>query len=167
MKQVILVCGFLSSIVLAGCSTAQEQKTNVEQPHWLFVIHANNGKVTQTPSGEYTLTLYPVKNVNGFTDRPNRQVKTLTASQFTQLWAQGPDNFKQDHPNAAMSAILDKNNRVASDEMVTLKQPNYNIKTQSISFVIQKMSKQEIIQAEKLRYTTLFIDSFSLGSITN
>lgn len=170
MKQLIASSLFATSIFLAGCGTSPTPEstpsltatTHAQQPaSWLFLVHAPNANITQKTDGTFVLAMKPITHVQGFTDRPNRKTHVTSIQTFVaQIWNEpSKDNFKQDHPNAAIAAVIDRNDHMLSDELVILAKPQYDAKTQTLSFTINKMTKQEILHAEKLQDVTLFIDA--------
>ena len=88
-------------------STAQQTEKK-PAPKFLFVLHAKKGAVTALPGqpGHYRLTLSQgdVDRVIVFSDRPNRIVKMITADQLKSSWKVGKNSFKDDPPNAVLSA---------------------------------------------------------------
>jgi hypothetical protein len=74
-------------------------------------------------SDDKTLTLQDVSpSTLYFSDRPERVVGHLTTEQFVQQWAEGPNSFFEDPPNAVLSYV-DAGATAPSDAVVVLRDP--------------------------------------------
>ena len=95
-------------------STKQHQATLQEEdkkpPSFLFVLQANEATIypVKGKPNTYTMTMKladdNLSKIIAFSDRPYRIVKTMTAKQLQDSWGEGSNSFKEDPPNAVLSA---------------------------------------------------------------
>ena len=74
-------------------------------------------------SDQSTLTLEDVSpSTLYFSDRPERVVGHMTTGQFVEQWAEGPNSFLEDPPNAVLSYV-EVGDDIPSDAVVVLRDP--------------------------------------------
>ena len=74
-------------------------------------------------SDQSTLTLQDVSpSTLYFSDRPERVVGHMTTGQFVEQWAEGPNSFLEDPPNAVLSYV-EVGDDIPSDAVVVLRDP--------------------------------------------
>lgn len=91
---------------LRTCAKAKKQPASSAPLEWLFALTAKHGMITES-QGEYYLEIssQDVVKVVAFTDRPNRIVKTITASKLASQWSMpGTNSFEEDPPNASFAS---------------------------------------------------------------
>lgn len=130
------------------------------KPSLLFVIAAQSAKVTRCHAA-YRLTMeHP--HINYFTDRPYRQVGSVSVVDFVSNWTKGVHSFKKDHPNAAFVAGLDlQGSRKEVRRFVELSKPQFNDKTKQLSFALTGLSEKLTIKQGRYANTVLFVDNMS------
>ena len=104
------VVATVATLVIAGCSTgggdgATTESTTAESAalprEWLFSLQSGGTAVFDQSSGVLSV---PVGNLVGFTDRPYRDVRAWTPTDFAALWTDsGDDSFSADPPNASLT----------------------------------------------------------------
>ena len=84
-----------------------EAKKQAEKPlEWLFAVTAIQGTLSNE-AGNYFLDIKhgDVERIVAFTDRPNRIVKEIDASELAHEWiTPGSNSFKEDPPNASFAS---------------------------------------------------------------
>ena len=96
-------------------TTTTEDTVTLEE---MFVQIARN-----VTSDETTLTLQDVSpSTLYFSDRPERVVGHMSTEQFVEQWAEGPNSFFEDPPNAVLSYV-DTGEDIPSDAVVVLRDP--------------------------------------------
>ena len=104
-------------------------------------------------SDETTLTLQDVSpSTLYFSDRPERVVGHMSTEQFVEQWAEGPNSFFEDPPNAVLSYV-DTGEDIPSDAVVVLRDPVAS--GSSLSYSIEVL--EGTVPAES-GAVTLFID---------
>src|SRR4249919_4043015 len=84
----------------------------------MFVQIARNVTSDQT-----TLTLHDIApSTLYFSDRPERVVGHMTTQQFVDQWAEGPNSFLEDPPNAVLSYV-GSGEDTPSDAVMVLRDP--------------------------------------------
>jgi len=174
MKQIFFLTTLLfSSILLTGTANAEitsakppSTAASQEAPAWLFVINAPRATLS-AEGGKNFLTLHAVGDVRAFTKSPHRQVNVYTVSNFVnKIWTEGGATaFTQDHPNGAVTAILDTSHtQVASDESITLFHPVYDAKSDTLRFEVHNLDKGALVPTQgktlDLQGVTLFVDNW-------
>ena len=107
----------------------------------------SSDQVTITLHGLTPSTLY-------FSDRPERVVGHMSTAQFVEMWAQGPNSFQEDPPNAVLSWV-DEGQDVPGDAVVVLRDPVAG--EDSITYTIQILDGSVPAEAGAV---SLFIDPF-------
>ncbi|MHA7774817.1 hypothetical protein [Roseibium sp. M-1] len=110
-REAILATGFV-----AASSTMAPAIAADEEAELLFVQSSSGAKLS---GGKLTLTGTSA-NTLYFTDRPERIVGRVTTKEFVDHWATGDDSFKQDPPNAVLTA---DNGGEAVEVTLVLKNP--------------------------------------------
>ena len=104
-------------------------------------------------SDQKTLTLQDVSpSTLYFSDRPERVVGHMTTQQFVDQWAEGPNSFLEDPPNAVLSYV-GTGEDTPSDAVVVLRDPVSS--GTSLTYVIEVLEGE--VPAES-GAVTLFID---------
>lgn len=129
-------------------AVAEEKKGGVD---YLFVQNASSGSFDGT-----TLTLEGVGSTLFFSDRPNRIVGHVGTARLIKEASTGPDNFKENPPNATISILDDKG---VTNAVVVLMEPKLDGHT--ISYPV-KVLNGEIPSSFKT--ASLFIDAWGRGA---
>ena len=104
-------------------------------------------------SDQSTLTLQDVSpSTLYFSDRPERVVGHMTTHQFVEQWAEGPNSFLEDPPNAVLSYV-GTGEDTPSDAVVILRDPVASGST--LSYSIEVLDGTVPARSEAV---TLFID---------
>lgn len=171
-----LIIGFASAFFLVcsnsfadaqtpGSATAASAKTQTtsHKSSLLFVLAAPEGKIS-AQGQETTLTLKPIQHVMYFSDRPNRVSGGMPVQKFLASWKNGGNNsFQNDAPNAALIAALDSDkvtDNYHNDSFIVLSKPQYDAKSNALSFSVAPLDKRTTIKVESLKETVLFVDNF-------
>ena len=113
--SLILGISAMTSITMAAPPPPKQHQSTVlddykKPPSFLFVLQAKEATL-QPIKGElyrYTLSMKlnddNVSKIIQFSDRPYRIVEMMTAKQLYDLWGEGTNSFKDDPPNAVLSA---------------------------------------------------------------
>jgi len=91
------------SYMKAMCTAKKQTNKPLE---WLFAVTAKQGMLSNE-AGNYFLDIKhdDVERIVAFTDRPNRIVKTMTATGLADEWiSAGSNSFKEDPPNASIAS---------------------------------------------------------------
>ncbi len=144
------------------------RKPESEQMSLLFLIHAEEAKVTKEDDGWKLVLADTDPRVQFFSDRPKRLMGQGDLGQFLISWNDW--GFVENPPNAAISFLKDENVM-----MVSLEDPSYDSETKELSFIINPL--QEIpeslenlnqqtgeILAKTGKSPTVFIDNAILSS---
>jgi hypothetical protein len=106
-------------------------------------------------SDQQTLTLHGLSpSTLYFSDRPERVVGHMSTAQFVEMWAQGPNSFLEDPPNAVLSYV-ETGSEVPADAVVVLRDPVAG--EDSITYSIEVLDGE--VPAES-GAVSLFIDPF-------
>ena len=82
---------------------AQENMTDLKEPKFFAIQHANSGSLSEINETAYSLELNDVSDKTIlFSDRPDRIVKSISTLDFIGNWSTGEDNFAVDPPNAVL-----------------------------------------------------------------
>ena len=93
----------LVSISILTSVYAQENITDLEEPKFFAIQHANSGSTAHINDTAYTLQLNDVSDKTIlFSDRPDRIVTSVSTSDFIGNWSTGIDSFTGDAPNAVL-----------------------------------------------------------------
>ncbi len=145
MKKVLSICLVLILVPVAVMTgTVISRKDN---PEFLYVLSAKSG----TYEGD-RLTLKGVPLIVYFSDRPDRIAGHVGLEKFVEAWGKGPDSFKVDPPNAALSILDEKGARNVVVEVNDLK-----MKDGAIIFAV-RLLKGNI--PGSFGVSSMFIDNF-------
>ena len=149
-------------------------KENVEQPpvetepfsqiNLIFFQNATSALLEESNvhSGYYLLTLYNVSPyMTYFAQRPNRNKGVVPLQNFVKAWSVGPNNFKDNNPNAIILAeqINDAVNRNNPPLIVTLSDPQYNSDKNTLQFLAKPLSSEKLLYKESTyQYVTILIE---------
>lgn len=120
-------------------------------------------------NGLYKLTLQDVSpRTTYFSDRPNRVVGQFINTEFLAKWNQGKDNFKQNPPNAVLSAAI--HNQADQDQFVNvvveLSNPVYSNAKHSLTYDAKLLdNNNHPITNVPLHHAILFIDEACLSCV--
>ena len=101
----------------------------------------------------------PVGNLVGFTDRPNREVRGLTPTDFAALWTgRSDDSFSADPPNASLTYWdSDGTNAVAHTVIVEITK-DVSGAGNVMSMTLRILSPSGAVLPTKMYRASLFID---------
>jgi hypothetical protein len=169
----ILVLGILTLYpgIYAADQNANKNNTNTvngkmdfSEVNLLFVLTAKKAvlKTNSNKSGYYTLTLYGVNPyITYFSDRPSRIQGLAATENFIEAWNVGPNNFKTNPPNAAITAT--KINMLENDNgqfyIVTMSQPKYDSQKSILQFTVKPLQQKLLFKDIQLDNPTIVIDS--------
>jgi hypothetical protein len=172
-KLLIASAVSIAMILFGGTSSAASQdqlnttlsKQQTQLPSWLFVLAVPEGKIS-VENNQAFLTLHPVRHIMYFSDRPIRKSGGMKVEKFLAMWSKagGNNSFQKDAPNAALVAALESDQAYHTDNFLTLSNPTYDKKSQTLTFSIAPLNTKEKIKAETLKETALFIDNIICGN---
>ncbi|MHA7777215.1 hypothetical protein [Roseibium sp. M-1] len=110
-RDAILATGLIAAGATVAPAIAAEEEAEL-----LFVQNSGGAKLS---GGKLTLTGASASTLY-FSDRPERIVGRVTTKEFVDHWATGDDSFKQDPPNAVLTA---DNGGEAVEVTLVLKNP--------------------------------------------
>lgn len=147
LSLAVVLVGEVITMEVAAQAGGQQQ-TNLSkngEVQFLFVMNSKSGSFKDN-----TLTLKGIPIVTYFSDRPDRIAGDVSLSEFVDSWARGPDSFKVDPPNAALSF---SGRTLVQTIIVEISNPT--VKNNSISFKARSL-KGDI--PEEFGPSSLFID---------
>ncbi|MGD1837442.1 MAG: hypothetical protein ACPKPY_05225 [Nitrososphaeraceae archaeon] len=162
----VLTILFLTlSILLVGTSLnsiyAQENMTDVEEPKFFAIQHAQSGSISEINETAYSLQLNDVSDKTIlFSDRPDRIVTSVSTSDFIGNWATGEDSYSTDAPNAAL--IIDELER-QDIAILELFNPVYDSEKKSLTYEVTPVNTISMKLTGEFEHTTLVIDPQSDG----
>jgi hypothetical protein len=171
-------------LVLAAVAVALlfAQSNASAQPSLLFVYGGQNAEIIQTDGNDTQFELVvPIESeeslVTWFTDRPDRDVGTLTYREFLGLFTEsGSDSFKEDPPNVAIEyngntviaemtepeITTSNDNSVAFRATFTLidsaQDQNSDASNRFIAGHVERSGDNQLTDIEKLDHVTVFVD---------
>ena len=155
-----------ATLVFAGCSSGSDGEASTDitagesaalQEQWLFSLQS--GGITTFDESSGVLSV-PVGNLVGFTDRPYRDERDLTPTEFAALWADNrADSFSVDPPNASLTYWSgDGTDAVASTVIVEIT-GLISGAGDVLSMELQILSPSDAVLPDKLYRASLFVDS--------
>ena len=153
------------SILLVGSSLnsiyAQENMTDVEEPKFFAIQHAQSGSISEINETAYSLELNDVSDKTIlFSDRPDRIVTSVSTTDFIINWSTGEDSFAIDAPNAVL--VVDEKDVQRDIAIVELFNPVYNSDKQTLKYDVVTPDNTTSIELE-FEQSTLIIDSCAKG----
>ena len=145
----------IAALLFAGCGSKANSDTSTKES-WLFSLQSAG--TTSFDQSSNVLSM-PVGNLVGFTDRPDRDIRALTPTNFAALWTNNSkDSFSADPPNASLTYWdSDANNAVAHTVIVEItKDVSGAGNVQSMTLRI--LSPSGAVLPTKMYRASLFID---------
>jgi hypothetical protein len=158
----MFICLFMQ---IGFAASVPQAAKDSQKASWLFVLAAPRGKIT-IEGGQAKLSLFPMRHIMYFSDRPVRKTGGMSTTDFLKSWNKGKDSFKVDAPNAALIGALNVDKEAKNyhvDDFLILNKPQYDEKTSTLSFSVSPMNPKNSIKAEELSETVLFVDDYSWG----
>lgn len=158
----------LTLLSISGCTTVSNsyQSTAPGKPEYLFVLHADNGRIVEKQDKAMYLVLHePI--IYAFTDRPYHKSQHINTKQFAALWQKKMnDNFLIDNPNAALAGVdyVEKNKSSAAQELsqlVVLKNMSYDSKSGDVSFKVSALNPGQTLVSSQFNHAVLFVDNMN------
>lgn len=168
---------------LTSVST-QENKTDLENPKFLAIQHAQSGSISEinktftltftNESNEIiflsdisrTLTL-ELSNISNktilFSDRPDRIVTSIKTSNFIDNWSTGKDGYAVDPPNAVL--IVGELEEKQDETLIELSNPVYEKDSNMLKYNIVFLNTTAPFDLINFGSPTLLID-FSMSQVT-
>ena len=149
MKQLLYLFLFL----LACCSSKEE-------PVYLYVVQADGGKIEKVDDKFYLeLTDVDPKTIV-FSDRPYRDARFLPTADFIEHWDEGDDSFKEDPPNASISAVIsDDEGGEQALHIIELMNTKYDERKNQLRFEVISIHDGLPLKETQIESVALFIDS--------
>jgi len=149
LRLPVLAALIVGTLALSGtAAVAEEEKGGVD---YLFVQNASSGSFDGT-----TLTLEGVGSTLFFSDRPNRIVGHVDTARLIKETSTGPDNFKENPPNATISILVDKG---VFNAVVVLMEPKLDGHT--IAYPVKVLDGKI---PPTFKAASLFIDAWGRGA---
>ncbi|MEM9242507.1 MAG: hypothetical protein AAGA27_00425 [Pseudomonadota bacterium] len=109
-SALLLLFAFTGSTLLAAnnptvsASTPSVHSQNIEQQKsWLLVLHAHQGKIEQRDDGMYLILNQVSEDMVAFTDRPDRDYKTVKTHNIVTNWQKLFAKDSGGDPNAVVT----------------------------------------------------------------
>jgi hypothetical protein len=159
---------FLTCLPFSGATAATPTPTPIDTTQYLLVQHSASATLThQAGEKTFTITLQDVSPyIAYFSDRPNRKAGTMSMEAFLKFWENNAEKgFKNDPPNAYFNAmeVGTPNSKEVKNFSVELTNPQYDPKTNTLSYTAQPLAGMEIPNFNSLNFITLFIDDVCLS----
>ncbi len=147
----------IAALLFAGCGSKAKTDTSTKES-WLFALQS--AATTSFDQSSSVLSM-PVGNLVGFTDRPNREVRGLTPTDFAALWTgRSDDSFSADPPNASLTYWdSDGTNAVAHTVIVEITK-DVSGAGNVMSMTLRILSPSGAVLPTKMYRASLFIDNF-------
>ena len=145
----------IAALLFAGCGSKAKTDTSTKES-WLFALQS--AATTSFDQSSSVLSM-PVGNLVGFTDRPNREVRGLTPTDFAALWTgRSDDSFSADPPNASLTYWdSDGTNAVAHTVIVEITK-DVSGAGNVMSMTLRILSPSGAVLPTKMYRASLFID---------
>ena len=146
----------IATLLFAGCGSKAKTDTSTKES-WLFSLQS--AATTSFDQSSSVLSM-PVGNLVGFTDRPNREVRGLTPTDFAALWTgRSDDSFSADPPNASLTYWdSDGTNAVAHTVIVEITK-DVSGAGNVMSMTLRILSPSGAVLPTKMYRASLFIDN--------
>ena len=146
----------IAALLFAGCGSKAKTDTSTKES-WLFSLQS--AATTSFDQSSSVLSM-PVGNLVGFTDRPNREVRGLTPTDFAALWTgRSDDSFSADPPNASLTYWdSDGTNAVAHTVIVEITK-DVSGAGNVMSMTLRILSPSGAVLPTKMYRASLFIDN--------
>lgn len=156
-RFLIEIISFISLVLVSGAfaSSPKMPAQTVKGESYLFVQSADTAtlKAVDVPKGVYSLTLNNIpQNVTYFSDRPGRSIGLMNSTKFFNLWQKNKkDSFGQIPPNGNVQGI--KSHDLIDEQdvnvTVTLRNPNYDQKSNSVTYEVTVLGDNKNINTKK------------------
>ncbi|MBU0455846.1 MAG: hypothetical protein ABIH77_03930 [Pseudomonadota bacterium] len=96
-----------------------------------------------------------------YAGRPSRISGIAPTSQFVSAWSVGDNSFKDNNPNAILTAAVIQGTLNKSNEIkaIELSDPQYNIAQEQLNYVIKPLPNETFVfQEMNMQYVTLTIN---------
>lgn len=166
MKKLIFAAISLLAVFAWTSSIANKMESTLPTKGLMYVQTAAAADITAIPnqSNTYKLTLKTVNPyVTYFADSPSRVTGMLPTEDFVNFWAPGKHNFSETAPNASLVAYSKTlvNNKHMIQSAIRLTHPEYDAKTQTLTYIFHCLPGKENVRLPDLaKYTqvALFVD---------
>ena len=164
-NNLILVTLFSALSILVAVNSlhsvyAQENITDVEEPKFFAIQHAQSGSISEINETTYSLELNDVSDKTIlFSDRPDRIITSVSTFDFIGNWNLGENSFAIEPPNAVL--VVDKQKGEQDIAIVELFSPIYDVDRKTLKYdVILDNATNTIDLQDEFGQTTLVIDNF-------
>ncbi|MGD1836511.1 MAG: hypothetical protein ACPKPY_00450 [Nitrososphaeraceae archaeon] len=154
---------FVVVVSLDSVYAQEENMTDVEEPKFFAIQHAQSGSITEINATAYSLELNDVfdKTIL-FSDRPDRIFTSDSTTNFIGNWTVGQDSFSIDAPNAVLG--VDEQEGLQDTAIVKLFNPIYNVNKKTLKYEIAAENATSIDLPSEFGQTTLVIDNGGCGT---
>lgn len=153
-----------------GDPTARSESTSgsgesSDTPEWLFAVQADGDATYDAATGRLTM---PTGSVEGFTDRPYRDTRTITPSSFVNLFHQrGADSFSEDPPNAVLTWWDDSTGTPTPRSVVCEASGGAGVTSDGLWVGLEILEPAGAALPARLPRASLFVDDVPLGGCSN
>ncbi|MGD1837452.1 MAG: hypothetical protein ACPKPY_05275 [Nitrososphaeraceae archaeon] len=136
---------------------AQENMTDLEEPKFFAIQHAQSGSISEINSTAYSLELNDVSDKTIlFSDRPDRIVTSVSTADFVGNWSVGENNYAIDVPNTVL--VVDEQEGKQDVVIVELFNPVYDVDKNVLKYDITPDNATSIELPIEIEQSTLVID---------
>lgn len=160
LALVVIVAG-----LLAACTTNEgalgDPVARDEAPEWLFAMQAEGDSSFDAATGRLSM---PVTAVQGFTDRPYRDTRSVTPQAFVNLFHTGGKNsFTADPPNAVLTYWDDSSGTPVPRTVVCEVSGGAGVTNGRLWVGIEILEPAGTALPTRLDRASLFVDDVALG----
>ena len=136
---------------------AQENMTDLKEPKFFAIQHAQSGSISKINETAYTLELNDVSDKTIlFSDRPDRIVTFISISDFIGNWSVGVDSYSVDAPNAVL--VVDEQEEMQDVDIIELFNPVYDSTNEILKYEATPDNATSIDLPSEFGQSTIIID---------
>ena len=135
-------------------------------PKFFAIQHAQSGSISKINETTYSLELNDISEKTIlFSDRPDRIVMSVSASDFIGNWSLGEDSFAVDAPNAVL--VVDNQDGQQYTAIVEVFNPIYDSNKKVLQYIVILDNATYIDLPSEFIRTTMILDARLDGLILN